>query len=121
MHRNHNQNGGNQQELLLSETDLCCCVTKIQTLMPTCAVAVLLRRHGTGVDFLQRTVELLQLATRRLQLAVHVGCTLAVGDGPSHPLSRLLDLQLLLDLLPQEYAGIFQTLLKHRVQDVAIL
>lgn len=89
--------------------------------MPTCGVAVLLWRHGPGVDLLQLAVELLQLATRRLQLAVHVGCALAVGDGPSHPLSRLLDLQLLLDLLPQEHSGILQTLLKHRVQDVAFL
>lgn len=83
--------------------------------------ALLLRCHGPGVDLLQLAVEPLQLAARRLQLAVHVGRTLAVGDGPSHPLRRLLDLQLLLDLLPQEDAGVLQTLLEHRVQDVAFL
>lgn len=83
--------------------------------------ALLLRRHGPGVDLLQLAVEPLQLAARRLQLAVHVGRTLAVGDGPSHPLRRLLDLQLLLDLLPQQNAGVLQALLEHRVQDVAFL
>lgn len=98
-----------------------CCVTITQTLTPTCGVAVLLWCHGSGVDLLQLAVEPLQLATRRLQLDIYISCTLAVSDCPSHPFSCLLDLQLLLDLLPQKHAGILQTLLKHWIQDVAFL
>lgn len=82
---------------------------------------VLLCRHGPGVELPQLPVQLLQLAAGGLELALHLGGALAVGDGPPHPLCCLLDLQLPLDLLPQLTASIFQTLLKVRVQDVPLL
>lgn len=66
-------------------------------------------------------MQLLQLAARGLELALHVGCALAIGDCPPQPLSGLLDLQLSLDLLPEQSTGIFQLLLKLWVKNIPLI
>lgn len=65
-------------------------------------------------------MQLLQLAAGGLELALHLSCTLPVGDCPPHSLCCLFDLQLALDLLSQLTASIFQTLLKLWVQNVPL-
>lgn len=82
---------------------------------------MLLCGHRPGVELLQLPVQLVQLAVRGPQLTLHVSRTLAAGDGPPQPLCRLLDLQLPLDLLPEQSTSILQTLLKLRVQNIPLL
>lgn len=87
----------------------------------TCGAVLLgLGGDGTGVELLQLPVQLLQLAARRPQLALHFGGALTVSNSPPQPLGRLLDLQLPLDLLPQQGACVFQPLLELRVQYVPV-
>lgn len=62
-----------------------------------------------------------QLAARGLELALYIGCALAIGYSSSHSLCRLLDLQLPLDLLPEQSASILQTLLKLWVQNIPLI
>ncbi|TNN23248.1 hypothetical protein EYF80_066633 [Liparis tanakae] len=55
------------------------------------------------------------------ELLLHVGGVPAAAHGPPEPLRRLLDLQLPLDLLPQQRASVFQALLELGVQNVSVL
>lgn len=84
---------------------------------PTCD-SVSVRGHGLGVQVLQLAVQLVQFAAGGLELTIDLGGALPAGDGVPHPLRRLLDPQLLLDLLLQAPAQNLQVLLELRVQDV---
>lgn len=90
------------------------------SVLVTCA-AVLLCSHRSGIELLQFPVQLLQFTARGLELALHLSRALAIGDGPPHSLSRLLDFQLPLDLLPEQSTCILQTLLKLWVENIALI
>lgn len=63
----------------------------------------------------------LQFTARGLELALYISRALTIGDGTPHSLGRLLNLQLPLDLLPEQSTCILQTLLKLWVKNIALI